>query len=308
MALRMFALAQGVGVENVVLIFFVVGYFIAQVWFKLLSVWLPVRRESSPKEGSASTYEQGGLCSSSLEDDRQTATSIARPLPEDLCGRIAVHCGFQGVGALAASCKIMQLQLWESQEVWLALSMAFRLPSASVAFRSACLCCPGRDARDAFRRAHFRTDLAELRALVAVGRPQPILEEAAHVACGLLPGDLPLSGLSDFIQMASRSLGAHDPERLVAIAAAEQLLRAARRCMELFTEEQLENLEYAYNSVHQLHSLMLSSMRNSYEEVLEQSFWQCQSPADDQEHRELVEAGSSAASGIDREYTAVPLC
>jgi hypothetical protein len=108
------------------------------------------------------------------------------------------------------------------------------------------------------------------------------------VACGLLPEDLDSADLSLFIEIASKSLGAHDPESPRAVSSAERLLRAARRHMELFTEEQLENLEYAYKSVHQLHALMLSSMKDSYQETLEQSFWSASSIlADDPEFREF---------------------
>merc|ERR1719424_956930 len=134
-------------------------------------------------------------------------------------------------------------------------------------------CAAGWDARQAFRRAFFRTDLLCLRSVAAKGRMPPLLEEAAHVICGLLPDDLSPAGVDEYIQIASRALGAHDPESPAAVACAERLLRASRRCMELLTEEQLENLEYSYRMVHQLHALLVSSMRASHEDTLERSLW-----------------------------------
>jgi len=196
-----------------------------------------------------------------------TVTILLCLLPEDLCAQVACLCGFRGVGTLSACCQKLQSQVWESREVWITLSASARLTACFARGASA------RDACEVFRRAAFRTDLVNLRRLAAVGRPLPILEEAAHVACGLLPGDLSLSDLADFIRIASRCLGAHDPESPAANQAAERLLRASRRCMELFTEEQLEHLEYAYKSVHQLHALMISSMQDSYEGLLEHSMW-----------------------------------
>jgi hypothetical protein len=174
---------------------------------------------------------------------------------------------------LGTVCKSLLQQQWDSAEVWQALSVACGLPKTAIIGVSPCSSCAGRDARETFRRAAFRTDIAQLRSLAMVGRPHDILGEAAHVACGLLPGDLSTRGLAEFIKIATRSLGAHDPESTSAILDAERLLRASRRCMELFTEEQLEHLEYAYKSVHQLHELMLASMRDAHEDWLQQSFW-----------------------------------
>lgn len=264
MALNFFPVAQGV--EYILVTFFVLSYFAIQAWCKFLSTFPLSAHRKLPAAAEAVTHEGTPVPMSAC-------VGLACPLPADICGRIAVNCGFQGVGVLSACSKNLQGQVWESREVWLALSTAFRLPSAGLAADSACLSYAGREAREAFRRAAFRTDLSRLRVLATKGRPQAILEEAAQVACGLLPGDLPHSALADFIQIGSRCLGAHDPESPTAISAAERLLRAARRCVELFTEEQLEHLEYAYKSVHQLHALMLSSMQDSYEDILKQSFW-----------------------------------
>jgi len=253
MALSLSAADQGV--EHVLLTLLVICYLLTHAWCKLMSGLLE-RFRADVTSG----------CRAALTE--RAVVGLESPLPADICGRIAIHCGHQGVGALAACCKASRGQMWESQEVWMALSTSARL--VVDAMHSSYT---GREARETFRRAFFRTDLVCLRSLAKAGRPHRILEEAAHVACGLLPDDLPPAHLDDFIQIASRTLGAHDPESAAAVSSAQRLLRAARRCMELFTEEQLEHLEYAYKGVHQLHALMLSSMKKSYEDILEESFW-----------------------------------
>lgn len=189
-------------------------------------------------------------------------------LPEDLCGRISVYCGHEGVGAISACSNGLLLQFWESSEVWYALSANASLGNDILLSMTV----PAQ-ARESFRRGFFRTDMVQLRCLAKAGRSHAILDEAAHVACGLYPGDLEVDDLADFIQIGSRCLGAHDPESPTANRAARRLIGASRRYIEVFTEEQLEHLEYAYKSVHQLHALMLASMSESREASLEQSVW-----------------------------------
>lgn len=207
------------------------------------------------------------LCSESSLAKVKSVNAFSCPLPEDICGRIACLVGFQGVGALSGCDRKLQSEVWDSREVWMSLSVSTDLAISFSRNMAA------RDVRDIFRRTTFRTDLSRLRALDKVGRWKPILDEATQVACGLLPGDVDDSDLVDFIKIGSRCLGAHDPESPHAVRTAERLLRASRRYMDLFTEEQLEHLEYAYKSVHQLHALMLSSMQESHEGLLQRSMW-----------------------------------
>lgn len=279
--------------EHILLILFVFGYFLIRALFTCPASMLEAHRARSSRAIGVHSERSVALVPKAKTHRREGSPSkelcvseLLCRLPEDICGRVACYTAFQGVGSLSGCCKKLQFQVWESREVWMALAASKALaitfpPSTS-----------GEQARDMFRRAAFCTDLSRLRSLAAKGRSQPILEEAAHVACGLLPGDLSLSDLADFIQIGTRCLGAHDPESPAANQAAERLLRASRRCMELFTEEQLEHLEYAHKSVHQLHALMLSSMRDSYEGLLEHSLWTGPpdpDPADALELKELFE-------------------
>jgi len=263
----------GFGTKHFLVLLFVIGFFLFQSLFAWLAATLGSRRTRSSRElgvreQSVALVPKADLArSESSPAKEQSVNVLVCLLPEDLCGRVATYCGFQGVGTLSGCCKKTQSQMWDSREVWMALAASADVATSYTPRTT------GREACDVFRRAAFRTDLSRLRSLSTSGRSQPVLEEAAHVACGLLPGDLSLSDLTDFIQIGLRSLGAHDPESSAANKAAERLLRASRRCMELFTEEQLEHLEYAYKSVHQLHALMLSSMKDSYEGLLEQSMW-----------------------------------
>jgi len=260
--------------STILVLLYILAYFLIRALFAWLASSWGKRRTLSSRETSTISK-----CSVALvpNDKARTHRSDRSPakeesaivllclLPEDLSGRVACFCGFQGVGNLSACCQKLQSQVWESREVWITLSASAHLTASFARAVSAW------DACKVFRQAAFRTDLVNLRRLVTKNRPLPILEEAAHVACGLLPGDLSLSDLADFIRIGSRCLEAHDPESPAANQAAERLLRASRRCMELFTEEQLEHLEYAYKAVHQLHALMISSMQDSYEAQLQNS-------------------------------------
>lgn len=286
--------------EHALLILIVVGFFAMQAWSTFLSTWLPTIHKKFA--GATAQEEELSKTSSAKAPRNDSVVDLMRPLPADICGRIACLAGFQGVAELGTCCKPFQSQFWDSPEVWMALPTNAQLPCPSKASGSSCtgLSASGWDARQDFRRAFFRTDLSRLRSLAAVGRTGVILEESAHVAQGLLPGDLPAEGLGEFIDIAQRCLGAHDPESPNMVLTAERLLRAARRCMELFTEEQLENLEYAYRSVHQLHSLMMTSMKDSHINFLEESYWFDETdnspdiPADDfTDFYEMCEAESS---------------
>jgi len=234
---------------------------------KLLFSWLLSLCDS---ESPTSPQEVGTIETKVVEKHDHFGPTCA--LPGDIFGRIACLSGFQAVGKLGACSKMLQGQVWDSQDVWLALTSGAGL-SADCLGRPYYSRPVALQAREIFRRCCFRTDLSRLRSLAAAGRTPPILTEAAHVACGLLPGDLSPSGMDDFIKIASRAIGAHDPESPRAVSTAKCLMRAARRCMELFTEEQLEHLDYAFQNVHQLHALMVSSMERSHESMLEASFW-----------------------------------
>lgn len=280
-------------IEHALLIFFVIGYFLTRSMFKRLVSFLRTRRTtfataSVMRERSVALLpQQANLHYGELSLAKADSFTIPLCLlPEDLCAQVACLCGVQGVGALSACCRKLQVQVWESREVWMSLSASAGLNARFARAASA------HDACEVFRRAAFRTDLENLRRLATANRPLPILEEAAHVACGLLPGDLSPSDLADFIRIGSRCLEAHDPESPVANQAAQRLLRASRRCMELFTAEQLEHLEYAYKAVHQLHALMISSMQDSYQGLLQQSM--CAGPpdavlADSHDFKELLD-------------------
>lgn len=275
--------------EHIHLLLFVIGFFLVQALF----TWLATHRGAFLIRSSREAVREECVATTSKADaspivpsTEQGINDLVCLLPEDLCGRVACFSGFEGIGALSGCCQQLHLQLWESPEVWMSLSASENLATTFAPGST------GREACDVFRRAAFRTDLTRLRSLAALPRSQPILEEAAHVACGLLDGDLPDADLNDFLQIGSRCLGAHDPESPAANKAAERLLRASRRCVTLFTEEQLEQLEYAYKSVHQLHALMLCSMKDSYEGLLEQSRWTGppdEDPADDPDLKELLD-------------------
>lgn len=270
------SIASSFSAERVLPILFVLGYFATGY----MCTWLvDFIRECHAKRHRR---HAGGCCQESdalstkatTDGDKAEDTShpiddmwTCRSLPEDLCGRISVYCGHEGVGALSACSNGLLEQFWESSEVWYALAA-----NASLGNDVLSKTVPA-EARDSFRRGFFRTDMVQLRCLAKAGRSHAILDEAAHVACGLYPGDLEVDDLADFIQIGSRCLGAHDPESSKANRAARRLIGASRRYIEIFTEEQLEHLEYAYKSVHQLHALMLASMSESREASLEQSAW-----------------------------------
>jgi hypothetical protein len=254
--------------EHGLLVFFMLGFFLMRLWYKMIGEWLAPR------------FDLKGKCH--IEDDESLPvisprTGTSRPLdsladcliehlPIELRGQIASYCGLQPLAQLCISCTSMQIHIWDSKEVWHALWNAAGFITLRKDYDAW-------QAREAFRHAVFRTDLASLHRLATQGNLLQVLEEAGHVACGLMIGDLSDSSTADFVQIALRSLSSHDPANPTMAAAAQRFLRAIRRSMELYTEEQVESLEYAYKSIHQLHDLMVSSMQESYKDMLDDSFW-----------------------------------
>lgn len=258
---------MSLGLEHYLFVCFIIGYYIAPLWYKwlqsLLAPSAECKRGCSKKDfQEAAPYISTPSCPKPLLVD-----ALAFQLPSEMRGRIASYCGFRALAAVGGTCRALQDNLWERKEVWHALAAGASLGDHCNAREEAW------QARAAFRRAIFRIDVPHLQALSMTGRPQEVLDELVHFAHGLMQNDLTDSGFSEFIRIATRALSAHDPANKLATKAAEDLLKVTHRSMDLFTEEQLERLEYAYKSVHQLHALMVASMKDSYEDILEESFW-----------------------------------
>jgi hypothetical protein len=287
------------GLEHYLLVFFIIGYYIAPIWYKGLQSCLApgTKCKSKCDEDEDEQWEEDFVDEEPSPRCSQNAlvSSFAFDLPSELRGRIAVHCGFRSLAAVGATCTEWQAQLWESKEVWHALANAANLGD----------CCSnlehGWQARSAFRRTIFRIDVPRLQTLSMKGRPHAVLDELVSFAGGLMHGDLTDSEFGEYVRIATRALSAHDPGSAHATSAAERLLRAAHRSMYLYTEEQLERLEYAYKSVHQLHALMMASMQNSYENILEDSFWSGDSVA-----RRDAEISDDAESSDSRSQDGYP--
>jgi len=144
---------------------------------------------------------------------------------------------------------------------------------------AAALGCEGQSAmgvaaREAYRKAVFRTDGSGLAALFGGSAPLPklgnfcpLFTEAARVLRGLMKrdGQLPTKFLCEMLAPALRSYDAADD----AMAdAADELLAVARRRCDLVTDEQLERLEAANDHAEAL-SHLLDCVISEHEEQLD---------------------------------------
>lgn len=129
--------------------------------------------------------------------------------------------------------------------------------------------------RDAFRHTTFGLSGAGTR-LRSLGRDQgTVLREAARMLLGFLPHD-GAEFVEEVVDLAERALNGLDPGCAMSLEAAEALLAAAERSVDVVGERQLERLEHAFRSSQNLHDLMTSSILSHLTHTLhdlQESFW-----------------------------------
>lgn len=184
-------------------------------------------------------------------------------LPGEIRGKVARPLKLCDLAALCTTCRSFHIQLWDLVDVWRA-----KAPDCALSMdRGSC----GEEVREAFRQQSCHLDGARLRSLPPL-RYVAILEEAALMVRGLLPRD-GREVVEELCSLVERALHAHDPASEVAVAAAERFIDAMHRAMPIFTEPQMERVEYAYHSAGQLHKLMVRSMQQRSEDAVWETFW-----------------------------------
>mmetsp|Transcript_86624 Transcript_86624/g.223103 ORF Transcript_86624/g.223103 Transcript_86624/m.223103 type:complete len:342 (-) Transcript_86624:84-1109(-) len=190
---------------------------------------------------------------------RAAPRACLRDLSQDCNEELAGLLALRDLGALGAASAAERRGFWCAAGVWrvLAAQRGAALPrrlagddgTASMAAV----------AREAFRTHAFRVDLRRLNALGAVGAPgdghTAVLREAAHVACGLMPYD-GAAAAEALCRTAETALQRHHPARADSAAAANDLLRAAKRRGDVFRGAHVERLEAALGHALQLQGLM----------------------------------------------------
>lgn len=195
----------------------------------------------------------------------------AHVLPYELHGELGIRLGLRDIAAWSATHSGARSQLWNCHEVWLALAKKNHL--RLMPMDGAGLSCAA-EIREAFRINFFRINGRRLRALPRDNHCA-ILEEAAHMASGMMPCD-GYSAVEELCTIAERALDSHDPSCSLTACAADRFLEVIQRDLVMFTDSMVERLEHACTNARQIHVLMVSSMQRHWAQSvqdIEESFW-----------------------------------
>lgn len=193
--------------------------------------------------------------------------ALAR-LPREICAEVARLLDIRDFRAVGFASRTVQQRFWSAPEAWRMLA-ADRGLELSYHCRSLTPFTSeqehARNFREAFRQGLFRVDGEQLRRLGAVGPGvrgrghAAVLEEASHMARGLMPTD-GVAALECLSEVAERALQAHDPVNKECATAANSFLEVLRRRPDVFDISQVERLESAYASALQLEEFMVDQM------------------------------------------------
>mmetsp|Transcript_14112 Transcript_14112/g.27360 ORF Transcript_14112/g.27360 Transcript_14112/m.27360 type:complete len:399 (+) Transcript_14112:68-1264(+) len=189
-------------------------------------------------------------------------------LLDEVAAEVVACLGLQDIAELAATCLPLYHQFWLATGPWqrLACRYGLHLHTTHRPWDELGM------AREAFRRSIFRIDGRLLQQLCSeikcTGCPgtTAVLDEAAHVARGLLPHD-GLAVVEQLCAMAERALQAHDPGNAEAAHGAGAFLRVVERRCRVFSQEQLERLCLAYENALQLHQLLEAVEQEHFAEL-----------------------------------------
>jgi len=197
-----------------------------------------------------------------LHVQEREAVGLVR-LPAELRAELGRTLELASLASWSAASRAVQRWLWDAPELWHALAEDKGL--APLVARMA-------GAREAFRHALFRLDGVCLRSLPA-NQHLAVFEEARRVALGLMPQDTGAPIVEDLCVIAERALQSYDPSSTQVTLAADRLLAATKRCAGVFTEAQIERLDYACRSTRQFHELIVSAMTERLEQFAQDTFW-----------------------------------
>mmetsp|Transcript_122192 Transcript_122192/g.222278 ORF Transcript_122192/g.222278 Transcript_122192/m.222278 type:complete len:284 (+) Transcript_122192:139-990(+) len=216
--------------------------------------------ESAESDKCTSTASSGRV--EQVPSQPSFTQQVAR-LPGEIRGKVARPLKLCDLAALCTTCRSFHAQLWDLVDVWCATASDCALSID----RGSC----GEEVREAFRHQSCHLDGTHLRSLPP-HRYVAILQEAALMVRGLLPRD-GKQCVEELCTIVERALHAHDPAQEAAVNAAERFIDAMHNAMAVFTEPQIERIEYAYHSAGQLHTLMVSSMQQRSEASVWDSFF-----------------------------------
>lgn len=178
-------------------------------------------------------------------------------LPEEIQCVVAQQLSNSDVATLSSVCHVSHQSFWDAEGVWLALGAREQL-------------CLGKSGvaeftRDAFRRAAFRLDCADLAELA--GAPHfnadpKVFDEASHVMKGLMSKDV------REVQLLCASIVPElESANFAAAGAAEAFLRRAHARKDLFSSQDLDVLDNAYDFALLQHNLMMDTLEEHLEDL-----------------------------------------
>jgi hypothetical protein len=197
-------------------------------------------------------------------------------MPEEIWATVGQHFSNSDVATLSSVCRASQQSFWNSDAVWLALGARDNLYLGRSGVP--------KFTRDAYRRAVFRIDCADLAHVAQApnaGVDANVFNEASHVLKGLMPADgQEIQLLSNLVTPALESLN------FAAAGAAEAFLCRARRRSDLFSQQDLEMFRNAYDYALLQHNLMMDTIEEHLEE-LETQMWSVEQQVCE-DHRSLI--------------------
>jgi len=187
---------------------------------------------------------------------RQDVFETLACVPEEIRCLVAEQLSNSDVATLSSVCRTSHQSFWDAEGIWLALGNREQL----------CLGKSGvaKFTRDAFRRATFRLDCADLAELA--GAPHfnadaKIFDEASHVMKGLMSEDV-----REFHLLFNIIVPELESTNFAAAGAAEAFVRRAHARSDLFSSRDLDVLNNAYDYALLQHNLMMDTLEEHWED------------------------------------------
>jgi len=239
-----------------------------QQWASKPSLTLPPARQYASEQAPPpdTTTRQNAQAMTSVEqlgNDQAPSSDILQTIsgaPDEIRSMVGQFLSNSDVAAVSSVCPNLNQAFWNSESVWMALGARddLSLGRSGVAEYT----------RDAYRRAAFRIDCSDLAALAGAPRSgfdANVFDEASHVLKGLMQDDC------REIQLVCSLVGpALESLNFAAAGAAEAFLRTAHDRIDLFSNQDLETLDCAYDYALLQHNLMMDTMEEHQMELEEQ--------------------------------------
>lgn len=172
--------------------------------------------------------------------------------PLDIQVLVAQQLSNSDVASVSLVCRDAHEALWNSESVWSTLAAQANLPVG----RSGV----AKYTRDSYRREAYRIDCGELAVLAdapEANADSNLFNEASHVVKGLMADDTnEIQALFKIMVPALESLN------FAAAGSAEAFLRQVRKRKDLFSKEDLEMLDGAYDYALMQHNLMMDTIED----------------------------------------------